>query len=223
MTTTQSFEIIFSALLCVSCMQNTAQPTSQERPLSSRDEHQSADSQQLRQLVNSFRSETLIRIPGPPAYNTPASRTLLAHGASAVPYLLEGLTNPDPNIRRHSAFVLAQLRMSTSLDPLKAASEREFEHLRATGAAQDPRATAPLEMMIIAMSRVSPAATLEWLAQGGNLSIRERYRSIAIIVNDPPVCGSDSDTFCRDRLRRWWSRHRARPQDPIRQQPWLAN
>jgi len=182
-------------------------------------------SAELRRLVFSFERETLIRLPGPPGYSTSTSRALVAYGKGATPYLIEGLSNPDANIRRHSSFALAQIADRSAFDPLRRAAQTEFQRVEHRQGDTDPRSvSAPLDMMVIALAKIEPKEAVAWLVTLPDTDVRQVYRELAIIVSDPPVCGADPVRLCRERLDKWWSNNKnADPKQLLRPQPWLAH
>ncbi|MFZ2493745.1 MAG: hypothetical protein WA208_19875 [Thermoanaerobaculia bacterium] len=177
----------------------------------------------MRRLVASFSQETLVRLPGPPAHHTAASRKLVSYGASAIPYLLEGVGSPDPNVRRHSAFVLAQIGDTSAYHELQRAALREFAALEgATGA--DPRSRRmPLDMIVIALTRIDPEATMDWLCTQNTVDIRELYGVLSAILQDVPVCGDDEAALCRKRLNSWCAADRAVRLRMLKPHPWLSD
>jgi len=165
---------------------------------------------ELRALVDSFRYEKVIYLPGPPATATSASKLLVKHAPRSTQYLIEGLSAADSNVRRHAAFTLSEIRARSAISPIRKALGAELDRANAAlPSAEDPRITlAPFRSMLDAYARIDWHDAVSWTAEqlrGAPSDVVADVLMMSLIHLAPagPPCRDRSPTSCASEWERW--------------------
>jgi hypothetical protein len=172
------------------------------------------DPQTLPGIIESFRCETLIRRPWPPAGPTPTSQLLVASGQRAVPRLIESLVSPNRDVRRNVAYVLGRTRAPEAAPALRDALAKELRRVTAIDK-PDEADIAVLDAIAVATALLVGKKVIAQLLNESRAGDSQcKAVTVRVISNlaDPKVdCGTLSLNQCYARLSVWWEKNRTKP------------
>jgi hypothetical protein len=164
----------------------------------------------LSALVESFRYDTVMRLPGPPAATTQTSRLLVKFSPASIPHLIDGLSSTDANVRRHAAFTLGELRADSMIPALRDAIDAELHRaVAAIPSSTDPRMTlAPFRAMVDAYGKTSHVDALRWIADRTaetttGLEADLLLGSLVRLEPQGPSCERNSAVTCAGVWKQW--------------------
>ena len=164
----------------------------------------------LKALVDSFRHETVVHMPGPPAVATRTSNLLIKFAPASVPHLINGLSADDANVRRRSAFTLGELRAHSAIPAIRKAMATEIDLIlpRLRSDEEPGIALATFRSMAEAYDKISSSEVLRWLTERLKSSASESEADVLLttlgqLEPSGPRCDSDVAARCADQWLQW--------------------